>query len=111
MNSDTDMTQTRLKTAAEARAWFTEQGLSIAEWCRQYGFGITLTREILAGNKRCLRGQSHQIAVLLGMKHGVINRSPAAALQEGPRTRRRLNPAGIDLPRFGAEPDKRGNAA
>ena len=79
------MTTQKLKTAAEARAWFTEQGLSIAEWCRANGFGLSLTRQVLEGKKPCLRGQSHQIAVLLGMKAGVINRSPAAARQCGPR--------------------------
>ena len=73
----------KLKTAAEARAWFTEQGLSISEWARQHGFGRSLTRQILEGKKPCHRGQSHQIAVLLGMKQGVINRSPAEALQRG----------------------------
>jgi gp16 family phage-associated protein len=82
------MKTAKLKTAAQARAWFSEQGLSIAEWCREHGYGVSLTREILAGNKRCLRGQSHQIAVRLGMKHGVITRSVAAAQQKGPHTLR-----------------------
>lgn len=75
-----------LKTHAQARAWFTEQGLSIAEWARQHGFGATLVRQIVEGKKACLRGQSHQIAVLLGMKHGVITRTPAEALQRPRKT-------------------------
>ncbi len=81
------MKHQKLKTAAEARAWFSEQGLSISEWCRQHGFGLSLTRQILAGSKPCHRGQSHQIAVKLGMKAGVITRSPAEARQPGPRVR------------------------
>jgi gp16 family phage-associated protein len=71
----------KLKTAAEARAWFTEHGISISEWCREHGFGVSLTRQILEGKKACVRGQSHQIAVLVGMKRGVITRSPAQAKQ------------------------------
>lgn len=81
------MKQQKLKTAAEARAWFSEQGLSISEWCREHGFGLSLTRQILAGGKPCHRGQSHQIAVKLGMKAGVITRSPVEARQRGPRVR------------------------
>jgi len=30
-----------------------------------------------AGRKRCLRGQSHNIAVALGIKHGVPTTRPA----------------------------------
>ena len=75
-----------LKTAEQARAWFDEQGISIAEWCRQHEFNPTLTRDILAGRKRCARGMSHQIAVMLGMKKGVITRSPEEALQRSKRS-------------------------
>lgn len=82
------MTTQKLKTATEARAWFTTQGLSIAEWCRTNKFGVSLTRQILEGKKPCHRGQSHQIAVLLGMKAGVINRPVEAARQKGPHTQR-----------------------
>ena len=80
------MKNTPLRTAAQAREWFNHQGLSVSEWCRQHGFGISLTRQILAGQKPCHRGQSHQIAVLLGMKAGEITRTPAEARQRGPRT-------------------------
>jgi gp16 family phage-associated protein len=80
------MKNTPLKTAAQAREWFNHQGLSVSEWARQNGFGISLTRQILAGQKPCHRGQSHQIAVLLGMKAGEITRIPAEARQRGPRT-------------------------
>ena len=78
------MTTQKLKTAAEARAWLSEQGLSVAEWCRQNGFSRTLVLSILAADKPCHRGQSHQIAVMLGMKVGVITRTPQEALQRGP---------------------------
>ena len=83
----------KLKTPAEVKAWFREQGLSVAEWCRQNGYSQTLTRNILDAGKPCHRGQSHQIAVKLGLKHGVITRSPEEARQRGPHTQRAADPA------------------
>ena len=74
-----------IKTAEQARAWFDEQGISIAEWCRTHGFSATLTRDILSGKRPCARGVSHQIAVMLGMKKGVITRSPEQARQRSKR--------------------------
>lgn len=71
----------KLKTHAEARAWFDQTGTSIAEWSRSRGYGTSLVRQILEGKKPCKRGQSHQIAVLLSIKAGVITRTPADALQ------------------------------
>jgi hypothetical protein len=34
-----------------------------------------LTYQVLAGKKRCLRGQSHDIAVMLGLKAGQLRSS------------------------------------
>lgn len=60
------------KTAAQVRAEFIRKGVSFAGWAREHGFGRSLVYEVVSGRKRCLRGQSHQIAVLLGMKDGEI---------------------------------------
>ena len=62
-----------LRTPAEARADFEQRGISIAAWARQHGLNVGLVYEILQGNKRrrCLRGQSHRAAVLLGLKAGI----------------------------------------
>ncbi|GKS85555.1 DNA-binding protein [Acidovorax sp. SUPP1855] len=67
----------KLRTAAEARAWLDYQGISIAQWSRENKVSDALVREILAGRKKCMRGMSHNIAVLLGMKNGVITTRPA----------------------------------
>jgi gp16 family phage-associated protein len=67
----------KLRTASQARAWLDYQGISIAEWSREHNVPHGLVREILAGRKRCLRGVSHNIAVLLGMKDGVLTDRPA----------------------------------
>lgn len=66
----------KLRTHDEARAWLSYQGISVAQWARENQVGHSLVREILAGRKKCLRGTSHNIAVLLGMKAGEITTRP-----------------------------------
>jgi gp16 family phage-associated protein len=62
-----------LLTPAQARdTHFTRKGLSQASWARKHGFCSALVSQILAGKRRALRGQSHNIAVLLGIKDGNI---------------------------------------
>lgn len=68
---------TTLRTKEEARAWLDYQGISISQWARENKVHHGLVREVLAGRKKCLRGMSHNIAVLLGMKHGEITTRPA----------------------------------
>lgn len=55
------------------RAEFKRRGLSVSEWARRRGVSAGLTYQILAGRKVGQRGQSHQIAVLLGLKQGLID--------------------------------------
>lgn len=68
---------TKLRTAEEARAWLDYQGITMAQWAREHGMHESLVREVLAGRKKCMRGMSHNIAVLLGMKHGQLTTRPA----------------------------------
>ena len=65
------------RTPEEARAWLDYQGITIAQWAREHGVHDSLVREVLAGRKKCLRGMSHNIAVLLGMKRGQLTTRPA----------------------------------
>lgn len=65
------------RTSEQARAWLSYLGITIAQWAREHQFSEPLVREILAGRKKCLRGQSHNIAVALGMKRGVPTTRPA----------------------------------
>jgi len=60
------------RTAHEARQWLAYHGMSVAQWARQHGFCARLVGQVLAGQKKGLRGQSHDIAVLLGMKAGAL---------------------------------------
>lgn len=66
----------KLRTPAEAKAWLQYQGISVAQWCRENNFHQSLVYEILNNRKKCHRGMSHNIAVLLGMKAGVVTTRP-----------------------------------
>lgn len=60
-----------VKTLAEVRADFVARGLCISAWARENSFSANLVFDILGGRKKCLRGQSHRIAVRLGIKQGI----------------------------------------
>lgn len=62
------------KTTEQVRAEFLRKGVSIRGWAIANGFTPTLVYEILSGNSKrpCTRGQSHKIAVRLGLKKGEI---------------------------------------
>lgn len=65
-----------LRTPEQVRALFNESGTSISDWARERGFSVVLTRMVIAGKRKCLRGQSHQIAVALGMKREKLSSLP-----------------------------------
>lgn len=56
----------------KALAKFRRTGKSVTSWARENGFCPALVNEILKGERPCHRGKSHKIAVLLGLKDGVI---------------------------------------
>lgn len=53
-----------------ARDRFFEQGISITEWARDHQFDVHLVYSVLSGRSRATRGESHRIAVALGLKGG-----------------------------------------
>ena len=57
-----------LKTPQEVREEFNKSGTPINLWAVENGFKPSLVYEVLSGRKKCLRGQCHKIAVLLGIK-------------------------------------------
>ena len=59
-----------VRSPAEARNLIEQTGISIAEWARENRFSAGLVYQVLEGNRKCMRGQSHQIAVALGLKEG-----------------------------------------
>lgn len=50
------------------KADFHRLGLSIADWALARGYSPHLVYSVLSGKRKCLRGQSHQIAKELGMR-------------------------------------------
>ena len=68
-----------LKTRAEVRQEFASRGWSISGWAKQHGYSPVLVGDILNDDERnpkrkCLRGESHNIAVALKLKDGEISR-------------------------------------
>lgn len=51
---------------------FRQSGVSVAAWSRANGFNPKLVYQVLSGQRRALRGQSHDIAVKLGIKKGTL---------------------------------------
>lgn len=68
-----------LRTRAQIREEFASRGWSITGWARQHGYSPVMVSDIINDDERnpkrkCLRGESHNIAVALGLKDGVISR-------------------------------------
>jgi len=62
-----------LKTPDEARAFhFIRTGKTIKSWAKENGLHPATVIEVLSGRRKCLRGDAHKAAVLLGIKDGVI---------------------------------------
>ena len=61
-----------MHSVKSVRTIFEDSGISVAEWARAKGFSTSLVYQVLEGRRKCLRGQSHQIAVALGIKQGSI---------------------------------------
>jgi len=60
--------KTTTLTEVQARAAILRAESSVANWARKHGFSVELTRMVLAGKRKCVRGQSLQIAVALRLK-------------------------------------------
>lgn len=74
-----------LKTRQQVRDEFASKGWSYAAWSRKHGYSSTLVVEIVNDNdanprRKCLRGESHNIAVQLGLKQGEVSRAQFSSL-------------------------------
>ncbi|WP_223569396.1 DNA-binding protein [Pseudomonas sp. BF-R-26] len=56
----------------EARERLAHRGLSAKDWADQHHLNPSTVYAVLNGQKKCLRGEAHRAAVLLGIKHGVV---------------------------------------
>jgi gp16 family phage-associated protein len=58
------------RDAIEAiRRQFYSHGKTVTDWAREHGFDVHLVYSVLNGRSRARRGESHRIAVALGLKH------------------------------------------
>lgn len=52
----------------QVQNWFRKNGLNIHQWAVDREFSPALVYAVLKGKRKCLRGQSYQIALALGLK-------------------------------------------
>ncbi len=57
------------RALAAVRQHFYDQGITVVEWARVHGFDVHLVYGVLSGRAKARRGESHQIAVALGLKN------------------------------------------
>jgi gp16 family phage-associated protein len=67
------MTQKQLVTREEAKASLSYRGKSMTQWAHENGFTLSQVRDVLRKDRPCRIGVSHKIAVLLGIKDGIID--------------------------------------
>ncbi|MDR0480777.1 MAG: DNA-binding protein [Gallionellaceae bacterium] len=68
------------RTTEQARAELHRKGISITQWAMANGYSPNLVFEVLSGRRKPTRGQTHRIAVALGIKDGEIVTDPKQAL-------------------------------
>lgn len=61
-----------MKTPEQAKADFLRRGETVANWARKHELSIDHVRAVLRGKAKGNWGESHKIAVLLGIKDGEI---------------------------------------
>lgn len=59
----------RLKTPEQAKQELRDHGISISEWARQNGFSASTVYYVINGKRPALYGESHKVAVALGIKN------------------------------------------
>lgn len=62
----------KLRTPQEIRAEWLRKGLGQNDWARRHGFKPATVCQVMNGKNSGARGTGHKIAVMLGIKDGVI---------------------------------------
>ena len=62
-----------LKTAQQVREEFELHGASISQWAIRNGYSPALVYRVLNNEQLPIRGKSHDIAVVLGLKKGFVS--------------------------------------
>lgn len=61
-----------MKTLKQAKAEFKRRGETVVHWARKHEFTVDHVRAVLRGKAKGNWGESHKIAVKLGIKDGEI---------------------------------------
>ncbi|MGB7649320.1 DNA-binding protein [Pseudomonas sp. WS 5532] len=56
----------------DARDRLSRLGISAKDWAERHEFNPSTVYAVLNGQKKCLRGEAHRAAVLLGIKDGEL---------------------------------------
>lgn len=56
-----------------ARQRIYDKGLTLREWAAKNDLGESTVYAVLNGQKKCLRGEARRVAILLGLRGGVIS--------------------------------------
>ena len=62
----------QLKTREQVKKEFNQKGVTVKGWAARNGFKYQQVIDVLRKPGPCRYGQSHKIAVLLGLKDGII---------------------------------------
>lgn len=58
------------RLSPEQLAWerFRANGVNVRAWAKERGFDPGLVYSVLRGERKCIRGKTHEVAVALGLK-------------------------------------------
>ena len=61
-----------LKSVDQVKAEFNYKGITMSQWAREHNYPYYIVQHVLSGQSKFTHGKAHEIAVLLGLKEGVI---------------------------------------
>lgn len=61
-----------LKSIDEVKAEFNYRGTTMSQWAREHNYPYYIVQHVLSGKSKFTHGKAHEIAVLLGLKEGII---------------------------------------
>lgn len=61
-----------MKTIEEIKLDFDKKGITITDWAKENGYSYQSVQRVLNGQSKNKRGQSHDIAIALGLKEGIL---------------------------------------
>jgi gp16 family phage-associated protein len=62
-----------MRTPEQALSEIRHRGETVSGWAKKHGFDPRLVRAVIYGRVKGRWGESHKIAVMLGIKDGVID--------------------------------------